>query len=201
MTSYVKVENDAVTAYPYGRGKLRKDYPNTSFPVQMTDAQLAEFGVFPVAETTPPTTERGETVVESTPVNIGGVWTQQWTIQPRFPTLDDYKNYMTGLVVAKADALKQGGLNVNGFVYETGRDPFSLPAKAIPKTSRKLVGRGRNRIILDATQVEDVYTALDDFLELVEDHLYDLIDLIDDAESFATLDVLDIDSGWPTNGL
>jgi len=50
---YVKVSNGSVQ-FPYTIGQLRKDNPNTSFPAYITEATLANYSVFPVAEVAAP---------------------------------------------------------------------------------------------------------------------------------------------------
>lgn len=80
---YAKITNGSVTEYPYTLGKLRSDYPDTSFPRDpslMTDLHL--FGVVPVAETVAPVPTEAQRVDELTPVLIGDAWTQQWQVRP-----------------------------------------------------------------------------------------------------------------------
>ena len=47
---FAKITNGAVDKFPYSVGQLRHDNPNTSFPKQVSDELLAEFGVVPVSE-------------------------------------------------------------------------------------------------------------------------------------------------------
>ena len=72
----------APSTYPYSQDQLRRDHPNTSFPSQMSDAMLAEWGVYPVTRVSPPDynsiTHR---LVEVQPVEADGVWTQQWALE------------------------------------------------------------------------------------------------------------------------
>ena len=67
--------------YPYSFSSLRRDNPETSFPVEMDDEGLADWGVLPVAAVARPTCDPiTETVVETAPAEINGQWTQQWSV-------------------------------------------------------------------------------------------------------------------------
>ena len=78
---YVLVADSAVVAYPYGFSDLRRDNPNVSFAVPMTDEALAAWGVFPVAPVDPPAVDPAtETLQESTPELLDGAWLQTWAV-------------------------------------------------------------------------------------------------------------------------
>ena len=67
--------------YPYQPHQIRQDFPYTSFPATLSDSLLAEYGIFTVAETDQPTIDTmSQRVSESPPIEIDGVWTQQWGI-------------------------------------------------------------------------------------------------------------------------
>lgn len=70
----------AIAQYPYALGDLLVDHPNTSFPLPLDPADLADFGVHPVAETPQPPVTLAQDRVELTPVQVEGVWTQQWGV-------------------------------------------------------------------------------------------------------------------------
>lgn len=72
----------APSTYPYSYSQLRADNPGTSFPDPMPDERLAEWGVFPVGRFEKPTPAPGEVVEEAPPVEINGLWTQQWRVRP-----------------------------------------------------------------------------------------------------------------------
>lgn len=80
---YAKVVNGQLVKYPYHPLELLTDYPTTSFPAgPYSDEFLAGWNVLPVAATVPPTYNTlTQKPVEVTPINDGGQWTQQWTIQ------------------------------------------------------------------------------------------------------------------------
>lgn len=73
---YVKVVDGAATAYPYTIGQLRKDNPNTSFPKELSDQLLSEWGLQAVSKADAPSfdskTQRVE--VNALPSLVNGAW-------------------------------------------------------------------------------------------------------------------------------
>jgi hypothetical protein len=67
----------------YSVRQLRRDNPQVSFPAEISADTLAEYDVFYVAEVAAPPVEENERAVPSAPALIGGVWTQQWAIEPK----------------------------------------------------------------------------------------------------------------------
>jgi len=80
MTFLKADASGAIAQYPYTLADLRADHPHTSFPLPPDPADLADFGVHPVAETAPPAVTLAQNVVELPPVQVDGVWTQQWGV-------------------------------------------------------------------------------------------------------------------------
>lgn len=80
--SYAKIDNGTLVQYPYYLGSLKQENPGTSFPSEMPERLLAEYGVYPVAETAPPATSIFESAREIAPAFIDGEWRQQWEIVP-----------------------------------------------------------------------------------------------------------------------
>ena len=70
----VKATNDTVQQYPYSIGLLRKENPNTSFPKQVSAADMASFNVYPVTETFPTVADTQKLVKVWTPTLVGGDW-------------------------------------------------------------------------------------------------------------------------------
>lgn len=81
----VKLLNGAIEKYPYSYSDLRADFPQTSFPSDLSVADLSDFGVFPVTEVTAPVVDYTQVVEEGTPVEVNGVWTQVWNVRPATP--------------------------------------------------------------------------------------------------------------------
>ena len=75
---YVKVTNGSPEIYTIGQ--LRRDNPNTSFPRAISEETLASYNVFPLSPTDQPTYDHTKNVVEGTPQEVGGVWTQVWSV-------------------------------------------------------------------------------------------------------------------------
>ena len=70
------------STYPYEREMLRKDYPEVSFPVVISDEVAADYDVFPVVPTPqPPYTFYEQVCEEIFPALINNVWTQQWQVR------------------------------------------------------------------------------------------------------------------------
>lgn len=79
---FVKITNGQVDKYPYTIGDFRKDNPNTSFPKNIPDEILAQFGVFPVGYEAAPSfdliTQRVDTSIK--PSLVDGKWTLTKTV-------------------------------------------------------------------------------------------------------------------------
>lgn len=78
--TYALIVDGAVASYPYSFAQLRRDNPDVSFPRNPSDERLAELGVVKIADTPRPAADLTENVVEVTPVLVGGVWTQAWSL-------------------------------------------------------------------------------------------------------------------------
>jgi hypothetical protein len=100
---YVKITNGNVDTYPYSVGQLRRDNPNVSFPKQIPDALLAEYGVYLVTETDQPSyTPRTQNIAqETTPTLVGDAWTVGWTITDK--TAEEITEYDTAVAVQNRD--------------------------------------------------------------------------------------------------
>lgn len=73
---FAKIVDGKVFAFPYSAGDLRRDNPNTSFPSRISDAVMADFGMFPVTEKPAPDFDPLTHFAEwgPVPVNEGGKW-------------------------------------------------------------------------------------------------------------------------------
>jgi len=77
---YIKTVNGEFEKF-YSVSQLRKDNPKTSFPENVSDAMLAEYGVYPVTRTDPPSFDsETQMVSQGIPALVGGVWTQTWEL-------------------------------------------------------------------------------------------------------------------------
>jgi hypothetical protein len=75
---YIKLNNGVPENYTIGQ--LRKDNPQTSFPSQIPDSLLEEYGVFKVEPTQAPTAGFDKNVTEGQPELVDGVWKQVWVV-------------------------------------------------------------------------------------------------------------------------
>lgn len=85
---FAKVANGQLLAYPYTRDDMRRDFPLTSFPLDLSAVELAEFGVVRVQATEKPTaTNTRTTYTETVPELVNGVWEQRWqeVVEPVAP--------------------------------------------------------------------------------------------------------------------
>ena len=70
----IKATGSTVEQYPYSIGLLRKDNPNTSFPKQVSSADMAAFNAYPVTETFPTVGDGQHLVKVWTPTLSGDDW-------------------------------------------------------------------------------------------------------------------------------
>lgn len=79
--NYIHAENSIVIEYPYSIDKMRSDNPQTSFPLEMSAEELAEWGVFAVEEQDPPSySEQTESIELQPPALVNGVWIRSWLV-------------------------------------------------------------------------------------------------------------------------
>lgn len=77
---YLKVNNGVVEKYPYTINDLKKDNPQTSFPQNISNTLLEEWGVLPVLSTNKPDVDFTKKVIEETPNLVNGSWYQDWSV-------------------------------------------------------------------------------------------------------------------------
>jgi hypothetical protein len=78
---YILAPNQIAEIFPYSIGNLRRDNPNVSFPRNPSDALLADWNVFPVAEQSPPEyNPANQNLNQATPTLVDGQWLQTWQV-------------------------------------------------------------------------------------------------------------------------
>lgn len=78
---YVLTSRNEVKQFPYSFADLQKDLPSVSFCAPITDAILAEYGVFPVINQAPPPYDEATQDVESdAPSFVDGQWLQSFKV-------------------------------------------------------------------------------------------------------------------------
>jgi hypothetical protein len=68
------------TQYPFQLSMLFSEHPNTSFPREIPDELLAQYGVYRVSSTQRPAPTLTQDPVEQAPQFINGAWTQVWAM-------------------------------------------------------------------------------------------------------------------------
>ncbi len=79
---YAKITNNIIEKYPFNIRDLQDEFPNTSFPLQMTDESLQEYGVYKVqVDTQPSFNERTEYIeLATTPSFVNGEAILNWSV-------------------------------------------------------------------------------------------------------------------------
>lgn len=95
---YVKVINNIVEKYPYSIKDLIKENQGISFPSELPDSLLNEYGIFKVEPTDCPIVGFDKNVNEATPKLINGVWKQAWQV-----TDATYEEHLARVLEARAN--------------------------------------------------------------------------------------------------
>ena len=94
---FAKITNGAVDKFPYSVGQLRHDNPNTSFPKQVSEEIMAEFGMVLVTEVPAPEFDPMTHFAEWGPVPV--LQEGSWVL---LPTVREYSEAQ----IAERDAAK-----------------------------------------------------------------------------------------------
>jgi hypothetical protein len=73
---YLRIIDNTIN-YPYDIITLRKSHPNVSFPVNLTNEVLAEWGMYEVTPNPKPN-DYTKNITEGTPVLTDGIYYQNW---------------------------------------------------------------------------------------------------------------------------
>jgi len=73
---YLRIINNNIS-YPYSLKNLREDYPNISFPSELTDQTAIQWEIYEV-RSTPKPIDYTKNIVEGTPILIEDVYYQNW---------------------------------------------------------------------------------------------------------------------------
>lgn len=85
MTSFVYAPPEKPPVFGASLATLKNDYPNTDFPPFMTVEQKAEFNLYQVTSTEPPSIDPAtQKVVAADPpaILVDGAWQQAWQVLP-----------------------------------------------------------------------------------------------------------------------
>lgn len=79
--NYAFINNGQVEQYPFGINALRKKFPQTSFPRDISKVNLSNYNVVIVEATDRPDFDLlTHYLTEGTPANVEGVWKQVWIV-------------------------------------------------------------------------------------------------------------------------
>ena len=123
-----KIENDAVTQFPYSLGMLRADNPQSSIPRDVTDDQLAEFDVMTVDIDNQPNIDADlqRLTQKEMPEKKGNKWVLGWDVVD----LNEYEK--KAKKKDKQKPQKRAGVEINGIVCSATRsDQDGLTAVAM----------------------------------------------------------------------
>lgn len=77
--NYLKIRENGIIEYPYATSNLKNEYPNTSFPENLTNTLLIEYNIYFV-NIVPHGFDYTKNYTESTPILINGEYYQNWII-------------------------------------------------------------------------------------------------------------------------
>jgi hypothetical protein len=120
---YIKLNNGVVEKYPYSISELRKDNPQVSFPSDVPESLLAEYGVYSVEPTEKPANDISKLVMETSPELINGVWKQVWEIT-NLPS----EKYLENLLNARANEYPPIGDQLDA-LFHAGLFPAEMADK------------------------------------------------------------------------
>ena len=75
---YLRIINNEIV-YPYSLQKLREDNPHMSFPSELTESLMVEFGIYQV-RITPKPNDYTKNILEGTPIIVEDNYYQNWEI-------------------------------------------------------------------------------------------------------------------------
>jgi hypothetical protein len=83
---YVFAPNRTVETFPYSIDALKRDNPNTSYPRNPSDAELASWNVFPVTDKPAPSYNPAtQNCKQVNPTLKAGEWMTTWAVTPATP--------------------------------------------------------------------------------------------------------------------
>ncbi len=159
---YAKVNGQQLVQYPYNLNLLKAEYPDASFPVSMTDEQLAEFGVVRVMVTGQPSHDPlTQSVEQAQPafVQANNRWEQQWTV--RAATADEIAARKQAL---QSDIVRQTQQRLDDFAKTRGYDGIMSACTYATSPTQKFADEGQYCV----TQRDATWSALYQMLAEVE---------------------------------
>jgi hypothetical protein len=206
--NYARIVNNQVVSYPFPPQSLRGLHPNISFPRVLTDALLAQYGIMQVLPVAKPTPRWFERVQELPPVNLSGVWTQQWEViqipdTERAAVTEAAREARLAALAQKRWEKETGGIVFNGSPVATDEVSQTKIIGAVvgsqldPGVSMKWKMKNGQFVTLNAAQITDVAMAVRAHVQACFDREAELRMAIVAAGDAGTINAVDIDAGWP----
>lgn len=202
--TWALIIDGAVAAYPYSEAELRAAHPGTSFPADLSQTDLSDFGVVSVEATALPNTTPEETADEATPAFSEGAWRQVWTVRDR--TADELAAAKVARLAALAAhryEIETAGISFGGTTIPTDRQTCAIltgayvQAAGNPAFAIKFKSPDGTFTPINATQILAVGDAVTAHVQACFARESDLADAINAAQDFAALAAIDTGSGWP----
>lgn len=81
---HIKIIDNNVSLYDISN--LYQDHPNVSFPIDIPEKLLNEYNIYSIQQSNVPDIDQNTQIAEEdVPVQINGVWTQQWVVRDLTP--------------------------------------------------------------------------------------------------------------------
>jgi len=144
---FALISDNQVSKYPIN---LRKEFPNISFPKDLSKATLPE-GVV-VVETSLVPSQKYSDVKEGTPTLQNGIWSQTWVITPH--TDEQVKAELLAEVAQKKFQVTTGGITLNGKLIKTDDASQQSILSAI------VIGKQMGLTSVDFHESDDSYTTI-----------------------------------------
>lgn len=101
---FIKILNNQIEKYPYTPSDLFTEFSDTSFPADLTSADISSFGVYNVVPADRPIVDYTQVVEEVMPVLNNGRWTQVWNIRTATP--EEQSAAVAKIVQERVDAVQ-----------------------------------------------------------------------------------------------
>lgn len=202
--TWALIIDGAVAAYPYSEAELRAAHPGTSFPADLSQTDLSDFGVFTVADAAPPSVTAEQVAEEAPPDLVNGTWQQAWTVRDR--TADELaaaKRAALGALAALRYEKETAGITFGGVLIPTDRQTCSILTGAYVQAAGNSAFAIRFKspdgtfTPINAAQILAVGDAVTAHVQACFARESDLADAINAAQDFAALAAIDTGSGWP----
>lgn len=101
---------------------IRKHFPNTCFPLNLTDEILSSFNIFPIKETKPEYNPIIEVAIKAGVTLLYDDWVRQWEINKKYDNVEAEKiaiaNYIVTLKQSKIEEINAARLDANTSYFE-----------------------------------------------------------------------------------